>query len=59
MRVIIALIVFLCLIWIPVILSVYIWKTGLIMTILIVLGSYFIDKYLVSRKNGDGSKGES
>lgn len=49
MKLIIALVVFLALIWVPVLLHVYSWKEALIMTIFISIGSYFIDKYLLKK----------
>ncbi len=50
MKTLIALFIFLAFIWIPVFFDVYSWKVGLIMTLMISIGAYFIDKY-ISKKD--------
>jgi hypothetical protein len=49
MKLAIASVVFLALIWVPVIFKVYSWKEAAIMTVLISVGSYFINKYVLKR----------
>ena len=50
MKVILILIVFLALIWVPVYLKVYSWREGLVLTVSLSIASWLIDKYILSRK---------
>lgn len=51
MKTLLLLIVFLALVWVPVLFSIYGWKEGLILTVSLGVASYLIDKVILTRRN--------
>jgi hypothetical protein len=49
-RTLFVILIILVLVWAPVILKVYSWQEGLIMTVSLIIASWLIDKYILSRK---------
>jgi hypothetical protein len=49
-RTLFVILIILALVWAPVILKVYCWQEGLIMTVSLIIASWLIDKYILSRK---------
>lgn len=50
------LIVFLALVWVPVVFKIYSWKEGLILTVSLTIAGYLIDKYILKKGNKEESK---
>jgi hypothetical protein len=50
MKVILTLIIFLALIWVPVTYKVYGWKEVLILTVSLGIASWLIDKFILDRR---------
>jgi hypothetical protein len=49
MKVLLLSVVFLALIWLPVIFKIYGWKVGLILTVSLSIASWLIDKFILNR----------
>ena len=56
MKTIVLFIAFLALIWIPVLLKVYGWREGLILSISISIASYLIDKFILEKRKKKDSE---
>ncbi len=50
MKIIFPLIIFLALVWVPVIYNVYRWEEGLILTVSLGIASWLIDKFILDKR---------
>lgn len=50
MKIIFPLIIFLDLVWVPVIYNVYRWEEGLILTVSLGIASWLIDKFILDKR---------
>ncbi len=56
MKTLLLLILFLAIVWMPVLFRIYSWQEGLIMTISLSLASWMIDKYVLNRSKKKDTK---
>lgn len=50
MKIIFPLIIFLAIVWVPVIYNVYRWEEGLILTVSLGIASWLIDKFILDKR---------
>lgn len=56
MKTIVLFIVFLALVWLPVLFKIYGWKEGVILTISLSIASYLIDKFILEKRKKKDSE---